>query len=279
MRRARGRTGARDVCQFKGAGRAESSSVTRADCIYPKGTTGGSIHCQVPGRYALINTSPTRKRGTQPFPRLRVGLVWENHGRGFPRWLPGKKPKVLLNQAQVRAYHSMGHKVMSYANPQGGREMPEKYRRNYGLELWRRGLDGACTYAYQHSLGHGWDDFDGGPGWPLRDHNMAYPTVSGVIPTLQWEGYREGYDDLRYMATLENLIEEYKRQDSPPGEAARAAQMWLMALDPSDPRLDPSELDQILDETRARIIEQIQTLRQTIPLTDSGLVQDRGASR
>jgi len=29
--------------------------------------------------------------------------------------------------------------------------------------------------------------------------------VDGVIPTLHWEGYRQGYDDLRYMATLENL--------------------------------------------------------------------------
>ncbi|NRA98156.1 MAG: hypothetical protein HRU14_18335, partial [Planctomycetes bacterium] len=122
----------------------------------------------------------------------------------------GLSPTTL---ATVRAYHAAGGKVMSYANPQGGIEEPETYRRNYGLALWKAGFDGACTYAYQHAFGHAWDDFDGAAGWALRDHNMTYPTVNGVVPTLHWEGYREGYDDLRYVTTLENLLEKNLRQD------------------------------------------------------------------
>jgi hypothetical protein len=30
--------------------------------------------------------------------------------------------------------------------------------------------------------------------------------MDGVIDTVQWEGYREGIDDLRYLATLRNAI-------------------------------------------------------------------------
>ena len=160
-----------------------------------------------------------------------------------------------VNKATIEACHAMGHKVMSYANPQGGHEIPETYRLNYGLGLWKAGYDGACTYAYQHSFGHGWDDFDGGEGWPLRDLNMAYPTVNGVIPTVEWEGYREGYDDLRYVATLESLIEEHKREDGAVGESARTAHHKLLALD-----LEESSLDQC----RAAIIDEILTLQKAI---------------
>ena len=160
-----------------------------------------------------------------------------------------------LNKATAQGFHEMGHQVMSYANPQGGHEIPETYRRNYGLGLWKAGYDGACTYAYQHSFGHGWDDFDGGKDWPLRDLNMAYPTVNGIIPTIEWEGYREGYDDLRYVATLENLIEAHKRRDDAVGEAARTAHHRLLALD-----FEENTLDQL----RAAIVEEILLLQKTI---------------
>ena len=153
-----------------------------------------------------------------------------------------------------RAFHANGHLIGSYGNPQGGVEEPETYRRNYGLALWRAGYDCACTYAYQHSFGHAWDDFDHAT---YRDHNMAYPTVDGVIPTIQWEGYREGYDDLRYLATLQDAIEAAKGRDGPAGALARAAELWVL-------RMDPDETP--LDELRRGMIERILTLRQALDL-------------
>ena len=36
----------------------------------------------------------------------------------------------------------------------------------------------------------------------FRDHVFAYPTSAGVIDTIQWEGFREAVDDVRYLATL-----------------------------------------------------------------------------
>jgi len=154
---------------------------------------------------------------------------------------------IAIDGTQLAAYRASGGQVLSYASPQGGIEEPILYRRNYGLVLWEAGYSGACTYAYQHAFGHAWDDFDDGH-W--RDHIMAYPTVDGVIPTVQWEGYREGYDDLRYMATLENLIEKNWRLDGPAGEAARVAREWLLHLDPTDPHTT-------MDAVRTTLIDQL----------------------
>jgi len=154
--------------------------------------------------------------------------------------------------AMAAAYHSVGYKIMSYANPQGGVEEPETYRRNFGLRLWKAGYDGACTYAYQHSFGHAWDDYDD-PTY--RDHNMAYPTVNGVIPTVQWEGYREGYDDLRYLATLENWIERGQQRGGTAAELARKARLWLL-------RMNPDRAD--LDALRQAMIANILALQQAL---------------
>ena len=77
---------------------------------------------------------------------------------------------------------------MCYANPQGGVESPETYRRNFGILLWKSGYDGAMNYAYQHAFSHIWNDFDH-PG--CRDHNFTYPVRNGIVSTKQWEGVQD----------------------------------------------------------------------------------------
>ncbi len=138
-------------------------------------------------------------------------------------------------------WHSVGSLVFTYAYPQVGNEEPETYRRNFGLALWKAGFDGAMDYAYQHGFGHVWNDFDS-PHY--RDHNFTYPTVSGVIGTVQWEGFREGVDDVRYATTLELAI-----QNAPADKAdlARQAREWLDTVDPSGD----------LDAIRAGMVEWI----------------------
>lgn len=126
---------------------------------------------------------------------------------------------------EAAKYHSIGHQIYNYANPQCGCEQPERYRRNYGLLLWKSNFDGAMDFAYQWEFGHIWNDFDS-PKY--RDHVMAYPTVDGVVDTLQWEGYREGVDDTRYLATLLRAIENASPDQQP---KAAAAQRWLAEFD------------------------------------------------
>ena len=104
---------------------------------------------------------------------------------------------------QLEQWHENGAKVWLYGEPQTTMTCPETYRRNYGLRLLAEGWDGACPYAYQHSYGKSiWNDFDHDR---VRDHVMAYPTIDGVVDTLQWEAFREGITDVRYATTLVKL--------------------------------------------------------------------------
>ena len=135
---------------------------------------------------------------------------------------------------EVARAKAKGMKLLSYGHPQGGCVLPETYRRNYGLLLWQWGFDGAMTHAYQCGYGFIWNDFDG----LYRDENMTYPTADGCIDTIQWEGYREGVNDLRYLATLQNAI-----QNDPETPAARQAAAFLDELRTAD--LETRDLDEV----------------------------------
>ncbi|HJN19106.1 MAG TPA: DUF4091 domain-containing protein, partial [Armatimonadota bacterium] len=135
--------------------------------------------------------------------------------------------------------------IFNYGNPQCGVEEPHTYRRNFGLLLWEAGYDGAMDYAYQHSFGHEWNDFD---SQSYRDHTMAYPTVNGVIDTIQWEGFREGVDDVRYLTTLIEAIEAAEAAGGRKARLADDSRSWIESIDPHD------DLDAIRGEMIRRII-------------------------
>jgi len=127
-----------------------------------------------------------------------------------------------VTREEAARWHSIGKQIFSYQNPTGGMERPDTFRRNYGLFLWQMDYDGAMHYAYQDSFANAWNDFD---HYIYRDHNFVYPTTNGVIDTLQWEGVREGVDDTRYLATLQDAL-------SVSSDAALKAEVeqWLAAL-------------------------------------------------
>jgi hypothetical protein len=143
-------------------------------------------------------------------------------------------------------YHRYGHKVFSYGNPQVVPEYPKLFRLNYGLLLWQNNYDGAMVFAYQCSYGDIWNDFD----HPVyRDHVFAYPTVDGVIDTVQWEGFMEGVDDVRYMATLQNTILKAKAQ----GKDTTEAETYIENLKNTD--LTYQDLDVIRSKMTGYILE------------------------
>lgn len=125
---------------------------------------------------------------------------------------------------EAALWHSKGHKIFCYANPQSGIEEPETYRRNFGLLLGVNGYDGGMTYIYYH----GWNDFS---GERYRQHNFVYPTADGVIDTVQWEGYREGIDDLRYWGTLRQAIDEAEKSGGKAAALAAQARAFLGMID------------------------------------------------
>ncbi len=137
---------------------------------------------------------------------------------------------------EAALWHADGHEVFVYENPQGGLELPELNRRNFGLLLWQEDYDGAMTYAFQDSFGHAWNDFD---HEDKRDFNYAYPTSDGVIDTLQYEGFREAVDDTRYLAALMDALEDADEGDAAP------AQDWLDELKAAP--LSRMDLDEVRD--------------------------------
>ncbi len=152
----------------------------------------------------------------------------------------------------VEQLHQRGIRIFCYGNPQGGLELPETYRRNYGLLLWQARYDGAMNFAHWWPFGDPWDDFDHDK---YKDHNLAYPTRHGLIDTIQWAGWREAADDCRYVATLEHWIAQAQ------GSAqAQRAEQWLSRLRDAGPDALAD-----LDDVRRQIIEQIQACRLATP--------------
>ena len=154
-----------------------------------------------------------------------------------------------LSAEEPPKWHSVGHRIWNYGNPQIGAENPDLYRRNYGLRLWRASYDGACDYCYMDACeGFAWNDFDDAT---YRDHNFVYPTVDGVIGTIAWEGFREGVDDVKYATTLRQAIEKANQSIDPAArQTARAAQAYL----------DGMNLDGDLDAVRAVMVRYIRAL-------------------
>ncbi|MGC9316771.1 MAG: hypothetical protein ACP5KN_01895, partial [Armatimonadota bacterium] len=145
--------------------------------------------------------------------------------------LVGDLQDLLVNYGDPSAeeaakWHANGHKIFCYANPQSGLEEPETYRRNFGLLLWANDYDGGMTYIFYH----GWNDFS---GERYRQHNFIYPTMDGGIDTIQWEGYREGIDDLRYLATLQRAIADAREAGGRRAGLADRAQQFIDTMDVS----------------------------------------------
>ncbi|MEI7759207.1 MAG: hypothetical protein WCJ67_00385 [Thermoleophilia bacterium] len=140
-------------------------------------------------------------------------------------------------------WRQAGKDVYSYGNPQVGIPDPAVYRTNYGLFLWQHDYTGAMNYAYQHAFPGSdgaaggdlagcatsttgycslWNDFDSSQYY---DHLFTYPTTTGAIDTVQWEGFREAVDDTRYLATL-----QARAQASSDVALAGAITGWLANL-------------------------------------------------
>jgi hypothetical protein len=153
-----------------------------------------------------------------------------------------------ISKRETDMWHSKGSKVWPIWNPSGGAEDFDLSRRNHGLLVWKCNCDGVTEYLY--SLESGWIEAASEKGG-ARDgiNNLVYLTTDGVIDTIQWEGYREGIDDIRYITTLEKAIKEAKHSgDKKKAEIASEAEKYLADVD-----VKYGDLDEI----RAGIIEWI----------------------
>lgn len=80
-------------------------------------------------------------------------------------------------------------------------------RMTYGFGFWRSGFVALDPWIYQSSSGDPWNYLDG----PYSDFFNRSEPDGTPVPVAMWEAYREGWDDYRYLHTLEQLIGEARR--------------------------------------------------------------------
>ncbi len=115
-----------------------------------------------------------------------------------------------------KAVSSTKHHFWCYPNDIAGqfkdaRIMSKGGRFTYGLGLWRSGFTTLIPWHWRWQVGEAFDYCRGARG---GTGNRIDP--QGVfLPTYYWENFREGYDDGRYIYTLEQLISERRNSGSP----------------------------------------------------------------
>ena len=131
-------------------------------------------------------------------------------------------------------------------------ENPLENRTRNGLWLWQQNLPGAWPYTYFDASNDPFDDWSG----KLRGgYCTVYPTADGIIPTIQWEAYREGIQDMRYLATLEAAVARAAERPAQT-EAVTAARRLL-----EDSRTRTPQQCVELDQWRGEVVEMLLRLQ------------------
>ena len=155
---------------------------------------------------------------------------------------------------RIKRWSDMGDKYIGfYASQHTGSENPAFIRRQNGMLGYMSGLN--MIFNYEFATGP-WNDLVTEEYKPMV---VAYRNYGGLVNTLQWEGFREAVDDLRYATLLQMEIQKcletgnvFCRME------AGKAQMFFAVLDPA--RMD---LDAVRSEMVAYILK-LQAARMSI---------------
>jgi hypothetical protein len=139
-------------------------------------------------------------------------------------------------------WHAFGGRITSYAAPHTGPENPDFVRRTHGMDLYMADCDGTNNYILNECS---WNDFIG-TEYNFRSFNWVYPGIDEPIDTIEWEGYREAIDDVRYATLLKQLankaIATGKTENIYLG---RMALQWLVLLDSKKCDLNAARMEMI----------------------------------
>ena len=147
-----------------------------------------------------------------------------------------------------REMETTGDEAWLYHNIRGSFFPAEWTRLVNGFYMWISPIEVHVPWMYYSYKMNPMDCTDGPE---LRGGDFAYAVPdpnnpNAMIPTRHWEAYREGVDDMRYLRTLERLIEQHKGTP----QADRAAR-WLVKL---RQRVTPSHEDLQKIETESPLL-------------------------
>ena len=146
-------------------------------------------------------------------------------------------------EEMAKLVEDSGDEAWIYHNMRGSFFMPQWNRIINGLWMWTSPIVVHVPWKYYAYGGDPFDDtdsdrFDFGYAFP----DPAEPTR--LISTLHWEAFREGYDDMRYIVTLEGLIAQAEQA----GVNAGPAKAWLAEMRGMLPKV-PDDIMNIDEES------------------------------
>lgn len=176
---------------------------------------------QVPG-FRFYITFHTVGESAEP---LRCQLdpyvdIRGHHGYSFEWWLS----RGHTFEEYKRELRGSGDEAWFYLNPNRIWRDATLQRLVNGLYVWLSPFSGRMDWGHSKPVGDPFNDLDG----KSTDTGYVFwsPTdPDELVPTRDWEAWREGIDDAGYLLMLESLIDQYKDTD-----AARAAAQWLADL-------------------------------------------------
>jgi hypothetical protein len=144
-------------------------------------------------------------------------------------------------------------------------------RMTFGFGFWRSGFRTLIPWIYSATIG---DPFNYLDGSAMDFLNRQEPDGT-PMPVVLWEAYREGYDDYRYVYTLEQLIAAAKQDPRPAAqEASRTAQrelerVWDAIRVQPKYKYDGLWAPEEFDAHRWRIAQQITRLQDALSTAQS----------
>jgi len=139
------------------------------------------------------------------------------------------------NRDKVLQEARQGHPFWYYENGMFYAHSTLASRGHAGFEFLRSGAEVATAWGFAATNANPYNDFDGGH----KDWNVIFPGVDGPTPTIYWELCREGVDDCRYVATLQQQIRQAREQGKT-GDAQRAERVLKPLLAPDAPTIENS---------------------------------------
>lgn len=113
----------------------------------------------------------------------------------------------------VELQHQAGRQMYFISSgTYGGQDydmMPNRY--GVGFFFWKNGCDGTGIWTFQRPIMDPFNDFD---GW-YKDCCLVYPPREkggDPIPTIAWEGIREGWKDFCYVNTLAESVKQAQQE-------------------------------------------------------------------
>lgn len=162
--------------------------------------------CKAAGVRTYVTADPTRDQFaplrpwvdvwcTQPFAPDRETVLADSQARGVEYW-------CYPNHVNGENDHT----------PVAGARM------TYGFGFWRSGFRALIPWIYSSSSGDPLNYLDGA----AQDFFNRHEPDGTPLPVVLWEAYREGYDDHRYLYTLEQLISQARQSSLPAAKNAAA---------------------------------------------------------